>query len=116
MNSIALAISFGSAILERGIKASLALLITGSAYIFADIGVCVMPGETTLTRIPSGAHSRASVCASIVSAALVGLYAPDPSCGTCPDIEEVKQAAPRLCFRCGWELLASSQAPRRLMS
>src|SRR3984893_14249219 len=51
MNSIALAMSFGSAILESGIRASLAFLITGSAYIFADIGVCVMPGETTLTRI-----------------------------------------------------------------
>src|SRR4030095_13481444 len=95
MNSIALAMSLGSPILANGIRASRARLIAGSAYILADIGVWVMPGETTLTRMPSAAHSRASVCASMVSAAFVGLYAPDPSCGSCPDIEDVKQAVPR---------------------
>ena len=73
MNSIALAMSLGSPILESGIRFSLAFLIVGSAYILADIGVCVIPGETTLTRIPSGAHSSASVWASMAKAAFVGL-------------------------------------------
>ena len=81
MNSIAFAISRGSPILARGIKASLAFLISGSAYIFADMGVCVIPGDTMFTRMPSGAHSKASVWASIARAAFVGLYGPDPACG-----------------------------------
>src|SRR5438874_12113750 len=100
-NSIALAMSSGSPILDKGTRSSLAFLIVGSAYIFADIGVRVIPGETTFARMPSGAHSNARVCASIVSAALVGLYAPDPAWGSCPDIEDVKHAAPRLFFNSG---------------
>lgn len=100
-NSMAFAMSLGSPILESGIKSSLAFLIAGSAYIFSVIGVWVIPGETMFARMPSGAHSKASVFASIVRAAFVGLYAPDPAWGICPDIEDVKHAAPRLCFKCG---------------
>src|SRR6185436_8876084 len=106
--------SMGSPILDSGMMPSRAFLMWGSAYIFSVMGVCVMPGDTTFTRIPSGAHSNASVWASIVSAALLGLYAPDPACGSWPDIDEVKHAERRQ--RLKWVLLAlaRSHVPRRL--
>src|SRR4029078_5191429 len=106
--------SMGSPILDSGMMPSCAFLMWGSAYIFSVMGVCVMPGDTTLTRIPSGAHSNARVWASIGSAALLGLYAADPACGSWPDIDEVKHAEPRLSLKWVWLALASSHAPRRL--
>src|SRR6185369_12409632 len=75
-----------------------------------------MPGETTLTRMPSGAHSWASCWHRTIKAAFAAAYAPPPARGRTPAKEPTATNAPRLAFSGSYAALASNHVGRKLVA
>src|SRR5439155_25444719 len=74
-----------------------------------------MPGETTFTRMPSGAHSWASCWHRTIKAAFAAAYAPPPARGRTPAKELTATNAPRLAFSGSYAALASIHDWHRLL-
>src|SRR5215472_6302930 len=79
---------------------------TAPASGFGAAWVEISPGDTTFTRTPSGAHSRASCWHNAISAAFAAGYAPFPGCGTVPDTDPMAMNDPRVAARYGYAALA----------
>jgi len=73
-----------------------------------------MPGETLFTRMPSRPNSCASTRISMMTAALLGAYAPRFACALLPDIDAVITMAPRAAASASCAALARSHVARVL--
>jgi len=76
--------------------------------------VRTMPGDTVLARMPSRPNSCASTWQSMMTAALLGPYAPRLAWALLPDMDPTATMAPPPALSAGCAALARSQVARTL--